>query len=79
MPIITVRVDKETKKMMDRLRHINWSEVIINAIRKKIREEMRRNIDRKKLLEAIELTNKLRRKCPRWDSVKEIRKWRGQI
>ena len=79
MPIITVRVDEETKRMMDRLRHINWSEVIRRAIRKKIREEMRRNIDRRRLLEAYKLTEKLRRECPGWDSVREIRRWRGQI
>ena len=32
MPLITVKIDKEMKKKMNELRHINWSEVIRQAI-----------------------------------------------
>ncbi|MEM2735151.1 MAG: hypothetical protein QXV45_02545 [Candidatus Bathyarchaeia archaeon] len=40
--VITVRIDEETKRMMDGI-DINWSEVIRRAIRERIEEERRRN------------------------------------
>jgi len=76
MPIITVRVDEDMKRWMDKLRHINWSEVIRTAIKKRIEEEMKRKIDRRRLLWASSLTDRLRRKAADWSSVEEIRRWR---
>ncbi len=76
MPIITVRIDEDMKRMMDKLRHINWSEVIRNAISKRIEEEMRRKIDRRRLLWASTITDTLRRRGVGWSSVEEIRRWR---
>ena len=37
--IVFIRVDESTKRKMNRLRHVNWSEVMREAILKKIEEE----------------------------------------
>ena len=77
LPIITVRIDEDMKRKMDKLRHINWSEVIRSAIARRIEEEMRRRIDRRRLLWASAITESLRRRAIGWSSVGEIRRWRG--
>ena len=72
MAIVTVRVDEETKKRMERLRHINWSEVLREAITQRINREQGRH-----LAKAVLLNDQLRRKAPKgWDSVEVIRYWR---
>ncbi|MEM2995376.1 MAG: hypothetical protein QXI91_05110 [Candidatus Bathyarchaeia archaeon] len=72
MKTLTVKVDEELKERMKKLRHINWSEVIRESIRKKIEEENGRNI-----AEAVLLNEKLRKAAPEgWDSAKVIREWR---
>ncbi len=40
--IVAVRVSKETKKMMNKIKEIDWPEVIRKAVEKKIRQEKRR-------------------------------------
>jgi metal-responsive CopG/Arc/MetJ family transcriptional regulator len=77
MGIISVRVDDELKKKMSKMRHINWSEYIRNAIKMKIEEEERlRNINRRRLIRAAAVTDSLRRKAHEWSGVAEIRRWR---
>ncbi|MFQ6124456.1 MAG: VapB-type antitoxin [Candidatus Heimdallarchaeota archaeon] len=78
MPVVSVRVNEETKAKMDRLAHVNWSQVLRDAIERKIEEEeMRtRHIDRRRLLQAVIVTDSLRRAKPGWRSEEEIRKWR---
>jgi len=72
MAIISVRVSEDIKKRMDKLRHINWSEVIRRAIIKVLEEEEGRNLAR-----AVLLNEKIRKKAPEgWDSVEVIRFWR---
>jgi len=72
MSTVTVRVPPEIRELMKKYRNVNWSEVVREAILKKIREESERN-----LAEAVLLNEKLRRKAPEgWDSVKVIRDWR---
>jgi len=72
MTIVSVRVDKELKRRMDRLKHINWSEVIRRAIMKTLEEEEGRNLAR-----AVLLNEKVRKKAPEgWRSVEVIRYWR---
>ncbi len=66
MTTITVRVDKETKKLMKQIR-INWSEFIRNAIRTKIEEEKRKN-----LAKDILLNEKLRKKSGGEPKAEEI-------
>jgi len=72
MKTLTVKVDEELRERMKKLKHVNWSEVIRESIRKKIEEENGRNI-----AEAVLLNEKLRKPAPKgWDSVKVIRGWR---
>ena len=66
---ITVRVPEEIRREMKKFRHINWSEVIRQAIAEELkREKMRR---------ASQTIDKLRAKSKvKWDSVAVIREWR---
>lgn len=74
MATITVRVDEELRRRMRALSHVNWSEVIREAIRRKLREEEGRS-----LAEAVLLNEKLRRRPPEgWDSARAIREWRSR-
>ncbi len=66
MAVITVRIDDETKKLMNEIR-INWSEFIREAIRKKIEEEKNRN-----LAKAILINERLRKKSKGEAKAEEI-------
>lgn len=71
MAVISVRVDPETKRKMEAYKHINWSEVVREAIRERLRAEER------SLVRAVLLNEKLRRKAPKgWSSVEVVRYWR---
>lgn len=81
MSVVTVRVDDELKKRMDRLRHVNWSEVVRRAIAERIALEetlaSSRIIDVRRLEEAIRDQDRLRSKTTgKWSGTEEIRKWR---
>ncbi|MEM2987831.1 MAG: hypothetical protein QXK26_02165 [Candidatus Bathyarchaeia archaeon] len=72
MKTITIKVDEELREQMKKLKHVNWSEVVRESIRKKIAEENGRNI-----AEAVLINERLRRVAPSgWDSAKVIREWR---
>jgi len=65
-------VDERLKREMERLSHINWSEVIREALERKVKEESGRS-----LAEAVLLNEKLRKRAPEgWDSAEVIRAWR---
>ncbi|MDK2464242.1 MAG: hypothetical protein QI223_05665 [Candidatus Korarchaeota archaeon] len=73
MTVITVRIDEETKRLMERIR-INWSEFIRNAIRSKIAEERRKN-----LAKAVLINERLRKKSRGEARAEEIvRKFRDE-
>ena len=78
MSVVSVRLDEETRRKMKLLSHLNWSEVIRQAIVQKITEEenKKRRLDPKTLKEAAEITDKIRKPSPSWSSTEEIRKWR---
>lgn len=78
MTVISVRIDEQTRRKMKLLSHLNWSEVIRQAITQKIKEEenRKRRLDPKMLKEAAEITDKIRKPSPSWSSTEEIRKWR---
>lgn len=70
--VFTVKLDPELKSLMDRYPHINWSEVVREAIKRRISEEEEKN-----LAEALLINERLRRRAPKgWDSTEEIKKWR---
>ncbi len=75
--VVSARVDEDTRRRMRRLPQVNWSEVIREAIVKKIREEeRRREIDPRDLREAARISDSLRVPSEGWDSTEEIRRWR---
>jgi len=58
MTVISVRVDEETKKLMEQA-NINWSEFIRVAVKKRLQEERTRNLARAVLInERIRKNNK---------------------
>ena len=56
MTVFSVRIDEETRKLMEKVK-INWSEFIRNAIRNKVIEEERRN-----LAKAVLITERIRKR-----------------
>ena len=50
MPLVIVKVDEELKRKMEELRHINWSEVIRQAITNVVEAKKERNLAKAILL-----------------------------
>jgi len=75
---VSFRISKEIKERMDRLKHINWSEVVRRAIYEVIvREEAKlRGKDIERLRRAVLKSEELSRKVEGWKAVEEIRRWR---
>ena len=74
MTIISVRIDPELKKKMDALKHLNWSEIIRQAIKHRIRDEMERNIAK-----AVLINEKIRKIAPEnFNSADLIRQFREE-
>ena len=76
--VVSSRVDEKTKRRMEELRHINWSEVMRKAILKKIEEESRREVDPVLIQEAIRIMDEVRRPVEGYDGTMEIRRWREE-
>ncbi len=73
MPLITVRVDQQTKERMDSVT-INWSDAIRQAISRIVEEETGKN-----RIRAAQLNDRIRVTVPRgFDSTKLIREWRDR-
>jgi len=72
LAVISVRVSDEVKRRMERLKHVNWSEVIRRAIMEVLEAE-----EGRKLARAVLLNERVRKKGgERWDSAEIIRYWR---
>jgi len=78
MSVISVRLSRETRRKMKLLSHLNWSEIIRQAIAQKIREEenKKRRLDPNVLRDAAEITGRIRRPAPESSSTEEIRECR---
>lgn len=81
MSVVTVRVDDDLKAKMEKLKHVNWSEVIRRAIAERVMVEetltAKRTINVSLLEEAMRNQDLLRAKTTgRWSGVEEIRRWR---
>jgi hypothetical protein len=75
MSMVRVRVDKKTKRRMREKKEVNWSEVVREAIIRKIEEEGKRNPPL-----AVLLNQKVKiRPDKGYDSTKTIREWRKNI
>ena len=69
---ISVRVDEKMKKEMERLKQVNWSEVIRVAIKERLNQEKQKN-----LAKAVLINEKIRKIAPKgYDSTSVIREWR---
>jgi len=74
MPLVTVRLDEETKAAMESLPGVNWSEVIRRSIRDHLGSQKRQN-----RVEALLLMERISTKAPKgYDSAKVIRYWRDR-
>ena len=74
MSNISVRIDPHLKKEMEKLSHLNWSEIIRIAIKGTIANEREHN-----LAKAVLLNEKVRKKAPAdFDSGKIIQKFRAE-
>ena len=72
MPLVTLKVDPETKARMDRMEAVNWSKVLRERIYEVLDREARKN-----RMEALRSIERLRRRpAPGWDSTKFIRQTR---
>lgn len=79
MKVVSVKVDDRTKKKMESLPDINWSEVIRRSIRRRLEteESLRKGIDRKRAMRAAMSMDRMRKMTSgRWSGSEEIRKWR---
>jgi len=76
--VVSSRVDEETRRKMKRLRHVNWSEVMRQAIIEKIEEETRRDVDPNEINEAIRLMEEVRRPRGDFNGTEESRRWRDR-
>ena len=75
MPVVSVWVSEDIKQRMEKLKYINWSEVLRQAILNVLEREEKRNI-----IKAVLLNERVRKKAPKgWDSSKVIRSWRRSI
>ena len=72
MPLVTVRVDEETKERMEQVHGVNWSQVLRERIQQVLDQESRKN-----RMEALRIMERLSRKSPPgWDSTAFIRRMR---
>ena len=82
MRVVSVKVDDETKRRMDRLRDLNWSEVLRSAIRRRLEDEevLRKPIDRSRAKRAGRSIDRTRESLPagEYDLAQEIRRWRDR-
>ncbi len=72
MAVISVRIDDELKKRMERFPYVNWSEIVRQELEKVVERLERRN-----LAEALLLNEKIKKRSD-GDSAELIRKWRDR-
>ena len=83
MGIVNVRIPDDVKGRMESLPHLNWSEIIWQAIESKLKAEGRRRKDRARILEAVRTQDRIaetlaRRYKGRWRGTEVVRYWRDR-
>jgi len=69
----SVTIPESMKEEMERV-DVNWSAVVREAVRRKLKGEREKDV-----VEAVLINEKLRRKAPEgWDSTRVIRAWRSR-
>lgn len=78
MAVVSFRVDDDTKRKMDELSEVNWSEVLRRTVKKRIQEERRsQEKDFDRIRRACRDIDRLRQLSPvGWSGAEEIRRWR---
>lgn len=72
MPLLTVKIDGALRKRMSKMKNVNWSEVVRNAIKFRLDTD-----EQKDLVKATLMNEKLTKQAAgRWNSVKVVRYWR---
>ena len=74
---MSTKIPEQLKKRVDKLSHINWSEIMRLSILKKVEEEEEkmRSRDHKSIDKSLRLMKKLRRKA-QGNTTRELRAWR---
>jgi len=72
MPVISVRIDDNLKKRMDKFSYVNWSKVLRQELQKVLDSLEKRN-----MAKAVLINEKVRKKAD-FDSTDIIRKWRDE-
>jgi hypothetical protein len=74
---MSTKIPEKLRKRVEKLSHINWSEVMRLSIIKKVEEEEEKIMsrDRKSIENSIHIMKKLRRKAE-GNTTEELRKWR---
>ncbi|MHA2202984.1 MAG: hypothetical protein ACW991_04790 [Candidatus Hodarchaeales archaeon] len=74
---MSTKIPENLKKRIEKLSHINWSEVMRTAVLKKVEEEEKRMIDRdsQRIDQTIQKMDLLRRKA-KGNTTEELRTWR---
>ncbi|HLD81397.1 MAG TPA: hypothetical protein VJA40_05340 [archaeon] len=54
MPVVSVKVDEQSKQLMEKHEEINWSAVMRRSIAEKIRDLEATRLDKKRALRAIQ-------------------------
>lgn len=77
MPTMSTKIPESLKKRVEKLTHINWSEVMRVAILKRAEDEEKRIMDRnRKIIEqSSQKMDQLRRKA-QGNTTEELRAWR---
>jgi len=75
MTTISIRIDEDTKKRMEKMKDVNWSEVVRQAILKMLGQGEGRNLAKAVLLNERNVI------IPdeSYSSVEVIREWRNRV
>lgn len=80
MPVVNFRIDEALKEKMDRLKHLNWSELLRKYVKKVVMEEESRlgeGKNRVRILGASRDIDELRQRTPRdWKGAEVVIRWR---
>lgn len=81
MSIVTFRISKRLKDRMNRLRHVNWSGLLREAVERSVEEEERRlapQRDARRMKDACEEMDRLAKltEGSGWSGAEEVIKWR---
>lgn len=76
--VASFRIPRRLKERMEKLKHINWSDVMRRAIEQVVMMEEAKlhGKDRARIAWASLKMDELRRRVEGWSGVEEIRRWR---